>query len=91
MNNEYDQVIAVSLWDHNSFKSDEFMGYSFIAFDDCYKDKPTSKVYSSRVLAAVQVQIFLYHQVFTHCSYELFLSSHKILVLLPLILTRSFN
>ena len=40
----FKQVIAVSLWDHNSIKSDEFMGYSFVAFDDCYKDTDARKV-----------------------------------------------
>ena len=38
------QVVALSLWDHNTFQDDEFLGYSFVAFDDCYKDKDTEKV-----------------------------------------------
>lgn len=39
----FDKVVAVSLWDKNIGR-DEFMGYSFVAFDDCYKEKDTEKV-----------------------------------------------
>lgn len=39
-----DEMVAISLWDKNAIQDDEFIGYTFVSFDDCYKDKETEKV-----------------------------------------------
>merc|ERR1712096_452665 len=36
-------VIALSIWDKNTIKKDVFMGYSFVAFDDCRQGQSSSK------------------------------------------------
>ena len=37
-------MLALSLWDKNSIKKDEFMGYTFISYDDCIKGEECEKV-----------------------------------------------
>ena len=41
-----EDVLALSVWDKNKISKDVFMGYSFVSFDNCKKDQPTTKVCS---------------------------------------------
>ena len=39
-----EDVVSLSIWDKNTIKKDNFMGYSYVTFDDCKKGQPTQKV-----------------------------------------------
>lgn len=38
------EVLSLSIWDHNTFRKDVFMGCAFVAFDQCKMNVETSKV-----------------------------------------------
>jgi len=50
-------VIALSVWDKNTLKKDNFMGYSYVCFEDCKKGQPTPK--SARMMGGCDGQINL--------------------------------
>ena len=39
-----EDVVSLSIWDKNTIKKDNFMGYSYVTFDDCKKGQSTQKV-----------------------------------------------
>lgn len=38
-----EQAVSLSLWDKNTVKKDNFMGYSYLLFDDCLQGQETRK------------------------------------------------
>ena len=41
---EGEHILSLSVWDKNTIKRDNFMGYTYVSFDDCKKGQQTPKV-----------------------------------------------
>ena len=67
------EVLSLSIWDHNTFRKDVFMGCAFVAFDGCKMGTDTSKVMLLSYLVICFISLLVYFSVefilHRHCIY----------------------